>query len=714
VQSKLLTAFISLALCSLAFSAAAQVAGQAIVNFGDVRQRIDGFGAADVWDAALTDAQADMFFSQTNGIGLSILRQGISSSGGSLSQSSNAVKASQRGAIVWAAPWSAPGAWKDNGSTSNGGHLLTADYNAWATSLATYASNMQAAGVPLYAISVQNEPDYVASYDSMIYTPAQMTSFINVLGPKLAALNPRPKLIMPEVSSWGNAWSFESAVLADPTAPSYFDILGVHQYAGFTAPQSTARPIWETEQSSFEAFDPSILNGIGVARWIHDALVTGGVSAWHYWWLIGLNTDDEGLIGYSGNTTITKRLYAVGNFSKFVRPGYMMVGVSSATPNVSVSAFKNPSTGDFVVVAINQNGADTPITLTLNGLTATSVTPWVTSSTLNLAAQTNLAITGGNVTTTLPAYSVTSFVSSGASAPPSDTTPPSVPSGLGATAVSSSQINLTWTASTDNVGVSGYRVYRGGALIGTTSGVTYGDTGLQPSSTYSYAVAAFDAAGNVSAQSGTASATTQAGTSTQPPGTPSALAPTNGATTVGTMPTLTWSAAGATAYYVGFGRSNPPGQVSANQSAASYVPGTLSANTTYYWQITAVNSSGATGGPVWSFTTGTGAGTPPSTPSAPTPAAAATAVGLTPTLTWTATGATTYDVAIGTTNTPATVSTNQTAASYTYRPTLAVNTTYYWQITAHNANGTTVGPVWSFTTLLIAPPAAPVGVTIIR
>ena len=93
------------------------------------------------------------------------------------------------------------------------------------------------------------------------------------------------------------------------------------------------------------------------------------------------------------------------------------------------------------------------------------------------------------------------------SAPP-DTTPPSVPTGLTATAVSSSQINLAWNASTDNVGVTGYRVYRGGTQIASVSSTTYSDTGLTPSTTYSYTVAAFDAAGNVSAQSSPATATT--------------------------------------------------------------------------------------------------------------------------------------------------------------------------------------------------------------
>src|SRR5207244_10885315 len=79
-----------------------------------------------------------------------------------------------------------------------------------------------------------------------------------------------------------------------------------------------------------------------------------------------------------------------------------------------------------------------------------------------------------------------------------------------ASAVSSSQINLSWTASSDNVGVSGYRVYRNGTQIATTGATSFANTGLSPSTTYSYTVAAYDAAGNLSAQSSPASATTPA------------------------------------------------------------------------------------------------------------------------------------------------------------------------------------------------------------
>ncbi|SFD97646.1 hypothetical protein SAMN05216378_1834 [Paenibacillus catalpae] len=91
-----------------------------------------------------------------------------------------------------------------------------------------------------------------------------------------------------------------------------------------------------------------------------------------------------------------------------------------------------------------------------------------------------------------------------------DTTAPAAPTNASATAASSSQINLSWTASTDNVGVTGYDVYRNGALAGSSAGTSYSDTGLTASTTYSYTVKAKDAAGNVSAASSAVSAATLA------------------------------------------------------------------------------------------------------------------------------------------------------------------------------------------------------------
>jgi poly(beta-D-mannuronate) lyase len=91
----------------------------------------------------------------------------------------------------------------------------------------------------------------------------------------------------------------------------------------------------------------------------------------------------------------------------------------------------------------------------------------------------------------------------------SDTQAPTVPTGLSASAASSSQINLSWAASTDNVGVTGYDIYRAGSLVGSSATTSYSDSGLSASTSYSYTVKAKDAANNTSAASGSASATTQ-------------------------------------------------------------------------------------------------------------------------------------------------------------------------------------------------------------
>jgi chitodextrinase len=89
-----------------------------------------------------------------------------------------------------------------------------------------------------------------------------------------------------------------------------------------------------------------------------------------------------------------------------------------------------------------------------------------------------------------------------------DTTAPSTPANLAVTGTTASSASLSWSPSTDNVGVAGYRVYRNGVQVGTASGTTFTDSGLSASTRYTYTVAAYDAAGNVSAQSSGVPATT--------------------------------------------------------------------------------------------------------------------------------------------------------------------------------------------------------------
>lgn len=92
-----------------------------------------------------------------------------------------------------------------------------------------------------------------------------------------------------------------------------------------------------------------------------------------------------------------------------------------------------------------------------------------------------------------------------------DTQAPTAPTGLTSTAKTSSSVSLSWTASTDNTGVTGYNVYRGGVQVGTSTTTSYTDTALTASTAYSYTVKAKDAAGNVSAASSALSVTTSAG-----------------------------------------------------------------------------------------------------------------------------------------------------------------------------------------------------------
>src|SRR5436309_2603012 len=118
-----------------------------------------------------------------------------------------------------------------------------------------------------------------------------------------------------------------------------------------------------------------------------------------------------------------------------------------------------------------------------------------------------------------------------------DTTPPSVPAGLTATNGSGS-VGLSWSASTDNVGVTGYTIYRNGASLATVGGAVlgYADATVSSATAYTYSLDAFDAAGNHSPQSSPVSITTL---DWVPPSTPSGLTGTAGTTTVG----LSWNAA---------------------------------------------------------------------------------------------------------------------------------------------------------------------------
>jgi RHS repeat-associated protein len=173
--------------------------------------------------------------------------------------------------------------------------------------------------------------------------------------------------------------------------------------------------------------------------------------------------------------------------------------------------------------------------------------------------------------------------------PPADTTAPSVPAGLTATPRSGSQIDLTWTASSDNVAVAGYRVYRDGTLAATVVGTAWSDTGLAAGTHHSYYLIAVDGANNPSAQSLPASATTMS-PDTAPPSAPTNVTATaNSATSV----TVTWTAStdnvGVTGYAIM--RNGTPLMVVAG-TATSFTDLTASPSTSYTYSVTATDAAG--------------------------------------------------------------------------------------------------------------------------
>ncbi|MDA8242454.1 MAG: fibronectin type III domain-containing protein, partial [Nitrospiraceae bacterium] len=175
-------------------------------------------------------------------------------------------------------------------------------------------------------------------------------------------------------------------------------------------------------------------------------------------------------------------------------------------------------------------------------------------------------------------------------------TSPSTPSGLAATAISSTQINLSWIPSTDNVVVAGYRVYRDGTYITSVSTTSYVDKGkLAPSTTFTYTISAFDAAGNNSSLSGPVSVTTPAAvtttavTDTQAPSVPTNL------TTIAVSSSqinLSWTSSTDNAGVSGY-KVYRDGTYITSVSSASYVDkGKLAPSTTFTYTVSAFDAAG--------------------------------------------------------------------------------------------------------------------------
>jgi len=322
---------------------------------------------------------------------------------------------------------------KSNAACANGGSLLAADYGSYATWLINYVNSVKTyTGITLYAVSVQNEPDQNVDYDSAIWTAQNIHDFIlNDLGPAFATAGLTTKIVMPEVSNADLLNAYANTTMTDSAAAAYVGIVADHDYGNNQISYTTGgKPEWQTEVSTLTgAFDPSIATAVKYAKEIHNNM-TLGVAAW-VWWSWHSSNSSQQLIDVATGT-VSKTLYTMGNWSKFVRQGWVRID-STANPQtgVYITAFKSPSGGSYSVVAVNTNSSATSQTFTFSGFPSTnSITPWVTSSTLDLAAQPSVAVDGNSFSFSLPAESVTTFV--GTTSGSSTKSPVGPPSGLSA------------------------------------------------------------------------------------------------------------------------------------------------------------------------------------------------------------------------------------------------------------------------------------------
>lgn len=178
--------------------------------------------------------------------------------------------------------------------------------------------------------------------------------------------------------------------------------------------------------------------------------------------------------------------------------------ISSATPNGSTVQISGTAPSGTTIVILNQATGIPVGSALVNGTSWSFTTPSLANGSYTVFARAN--------DTNINSGAISNAMSATVGGGSTDATPPSTPNNLSASALSSSQITLSWTASTDNVGVTGYRVFRAGVQVGTPTTNSYSDTGLSASTNYSYTVKAIDAAGNLSAASAAANATTQAAT----------------------------------------------------------------------------------------------------------------------------------------------------------------------------------------------------------
>ena len=384
-------------------------ATDATIDATKTYQTIRGFGGINHpdWIDDLTEAQrAKAFNNGANDLGFTILRVYVSDDTNAWKKSVNTAKTAQSlGATIFASPWNPPSSMTEQFSEGgrSGKRLRHDKYADYANHLNNFVKFMKENGVDIYAISIQNEPDY--AHDWTWWTSQECVTFLASYASKIDC-----KIMSPETFQYNK--QYYNDILNNAQANANVDVFATHFYGtqrsqmDFPALENDPREIWMTEvyvpNSSSDA--DTWPEAVEVAVNMHNGLVVGSMNA-YIWWYIRRS---YGPMKDNGN--ISKRGYMMAHFSKYVRPGAVRIDATESPENgVYISAYKNTD-GTIIIVAVNNGSNSYSQLYNINGLTITKVDRYKTSQGVNLEETKNLELTGNGFYAYLESKSVSTYV----------------------------------------------------------------------------------------------------------------------------------------------------------------------------------------------------------------------------------------------------------------------------------------------------------------
>ncbi|WP_440134623.1 glycoside hydrolase family 30 protein, partial [Chitinophaga sancti] len=293
---------------------------------------------------------------------------------------------------LFASPWSPPAFMKDNGSMLQGGKLLPRYYQAWANYYVKFIRTYESLGIPVWGLSVQNEPMAKQTWESCNFTAEEERDFIKrYLGPTLQRAGLSTKKLIAWDHNRDQIYQRASTILEDPAAAKYVWGIGYHWYETWTGSSmefDNVRKVKEAfpdknlifTEGCVESFKLDKVNDWALGERYGTSILNdfnSGTVAWTDWNIL---LDEKGGPNHLGNLCFapvhadsktgeliyTNSYYYLGHFSKFIRPGAKRIIASSNRTDLQTTAFVNKD-GKIVVVVLNTSDKELSYKLWIKG-----------------------------------------------------------------------------------------------------------------------------------------------------------------------------------------------------------------------------------------------------------------------------------------------------------------------------------------------------------